>query len=125
MSSNIPSWDDLHPFTRLALHMNEPFSLLLLVDVERSSNLRACYIFTDGSCVDGNASWGYCVVLKFRGEEDTFRFTGSSAGEVILDTSHPLYLGASSCTNYSGELCALAHALIFVLQFHVIHHIDI
>ena len=129
VSPVVPDWDDLHPFSKLALEMAHPFDLRSFADpslaVELPS-LKACYVFTDGSFKDGCASWGFCVVLKFAGNDhDAFRFAGSSAGEVVVDQNHVRYLGAKNLNNYSGELCALAHALLFVLQFKYIHSVPV
>ena len=70
-------------------------------------------IYTDGSCVVTSAArrrpagWGLAV--HYQGWAEYY-------GPVVYDKSHKHYLGASLGSNNTAELCAIGHAMNFLLR---------
>ena len=80
-------------------------------------------IYVDGSCEENRnvssdtpAGWGFCVVIGDTG-------LGKGQGEIITEKSGPVitkktsneYIGSEVGSNNTAELCALAHALKWLL----------
>ena len=81
-------------------------------------------IYVDGSCEENRnvtastpAGWGFCVVLGDTG-------LGKGQGEIVTERSGPVitkktsieYIGSEVGSNNTAELCALAHALKWLLM---------
>ena len=81
-------------------------------------------IYVDGSCEENRnvtastpAGWGFCVVLGDTG-------LGKGQGEIVTERSGPVitkktsseYIGSEIGSNNTAELCALAHALKWLLM---------
>ena len=74
-------------------------------------------IYTDGSCEvalarqgrRNPAGWGIAV-QRNKGDWSTFY------GPVLFDRGHADFLGATLASNNTAELCAIAHAMHFLLQ---------
>ena len=84
---------------------------------------RKISIYVDGSCEENKnvssdtpAGWGFCVVIGDTG-------LGKGQGEIITEKSGPVitkktsceYIGSEVGSNNTAELCALAHALKWLL----------
>ena len=84
---------------------------------------RKISIYVDGSCeknknvsFDTPAGWGFCEVIGDTG-------LGKGQGEIITEKSGPVitkktsseYIGSEVGSNNTAELCALAHALKWLL----------
>ena len=83
-------------------------------------------LFTDGACKNNQfaahqrlpAGWGVAVV---RGVQPGAQAIGGQVvaaffGPVVIDPSHPAFLGAESGTNNTGELSAICEALYWLIH---------
>ena len=106
---------DWHPFTNMAFDLvGEAYFLPHGVAQVRDSKgcihvVKSCHIFSDGSEVSGEASWA--IVVLVQSTIGTFFRIGFAGGYVETEASHPLYIGASAATSFTGEVCALIWAL--------------
>ena len=79
-------------------------------------------IFTDGSAKQqkAEAGWGIYVEMPTINDDGTVNeeknFRESYHGPVVCEEDHEKFVGANAVTNNSGELCAMVHALKFLLQ---------
>jgi len=71
-------------------------------------------VYVDGATSAIGAGWSIVVVV-YSGQSP--RLLGTLAGPVIVNSHHPLWIGAHTVDNIAAELSALLAALAAVLQF--------
>jgi ribonuclease HI len=98
------------------------------VSTSKSINRESVLIYTDGSCLGNNnvainkcpAGWGAVAITNCAGTEqfpadsDSAHVLARLYGPVLLDPTHPQYLGAEVGSNNTGELTAIGEALKWV-----------
>ena len=80
-------------------------------------------IYVDGSCEENKnvtaktpAGWGFCVVIGDTGlGKGQGEITIEKRGRVITEISSKEFIGAEVGSNNTAELCALAHALKWLI----------
>jgi len=85
-------------------------------------SLEKVHIFTDGSAnpvgtwprVAGVSAWAAVFVAEF--SNCSFKFIGSIAQQVCLDTESPSWMGATRHSNNTAEISAIAAAIVWSLQ---------
>ena len=80
-------------------------------------------IYVDGSCEENKnvtfqtpAGWGFCVVIGDTGlGKGQGEITIEKSGKVITEINSKEFIGAEVGSNNTAELCALAHALKWLI----------
>lgn len=80
-------------------------------------------IYVDGSCEENKnvtsetpAGWGFCVVIGDTGlGKGQGEITIEKSGKVITENKSKEFIGAEVGSNNTAELCALAHALKWLI----------
>ena len=89
------------------------------VDLGISSDLCKIVVYTDGGAAfrpgeSAVASWGFVAVLMCGNE--AVCVIGCASGQVVLDRSHPEFLGGTKLTNNVGELQAMCCAVLWLIE---------
>ena len=112
LNATIPSWNDMHAFTKLALSLVPAHdSTTTLGGWANARDGCIWHIYTDGSFTDEGCTWGLVVVLECQGH---FEYHGYSHGYAVNDPDDPRFVGAVRLNNYTAEVVGIMYALALV-----------